>query len=330
MSKIKTRGRVKKYRAAIIGAGRIGSGFDNSRTAAVATHAHAFKNNPRVELVGFFDIQPEKARAAAKKWSVLAYKNLNDLLADKPDLISICTPDADHYPTLLKVLSSKPRLIICEKPLTANIRQARVVAEKIVKMNIPILVNYSRRFDSTIQKCRLDIKKKKYGKVISAVGVYNKGLLHTGSHLIDFARYLFGDVLDCQALNAIFDYHRNDPSVGGWLKLEDCPSLNLVVGDSRYYEIFEMDILLEKARLRFTNFGSVLAVQKIAKDKSYPEFSVLGRPKETAVKLNRAAVGLAGNAVNFLDKKVDLLCAGQDALKTQIVCGDLLKGLKNK
>ena len=117
VSKIKIPGRVKKFKAVIIGAGRIGSSFDTPAMPAVMTHAHAFHIHPQTELVGFFDVDKTKAQAAARKWSAAAFTSLVDMLKTvDPDIVSVCTPAVDHYSTLLKLLQFQPRLVLCEKP----------------------------------------------------------------------------------------------------------------------------------------------------------------------------------------------------------------------
>ncbi len=323
----KTLNKASRYRAVIVGAGRIGANFDTPDSANILTHAHAYRAHLSTELVGFFDVDRKMAQAAARKWNVAAFANLTEMLATvKPDIVSVCSPTATHFSVLNEIAEAgfKPRLVIVEKPVAETSAQIKKIKNKFSKLNIPLSVNYSRRFDAVARQVWSDIKNKKYGNVISAVGLYNKGLIHAGSHLLDLAGLFFGRVSSGKTLHKIYDHSKSDPSVSAWLKFTHCPNFFLIAGDSRAYEIFEMEILLEKARLKFFNAGQELSVELRVKDKLCPEFTVLGKPVIKKTELARCAYGLIQNAVDFLDKKAELYCALDDALKAQAICEKLI------
>ena len=223
-----------KYKAIIIGAGRIAAQFDSPNGKDVLTHAHAYRQNQKTELVGFFDINKSAARAAAEKWGVSAFDDLEQALIEtKPDIISICTPNHAHFSNLMEVAKHKPKIVICEKPFTSKIENAQKIIKIYKDSDIPILVNYSRRFDKAVQKLKKEIENKKYGKIICSSGIYTKGILHNGSHLVDLSRFLFGEIKDLFTFYAVNDYEKEDKSVAGFLKYENCPQFHLMVGDER-------------------------------------------------------------------------------------------------
>ncbi len=315
-----------KYKAGIIGAGRIASGFDAPAKKEILTHAHAYMVHPQTNLVGFVDINKETARAAGKKWLCSAFTDLEAMFREvKPDIVSICTPDENHFSILTKVNQYKPRLVICEKPATTDVQKTKEVLNLYKKTKTPLLINYSRRFDKKIQKLRKEIQSAKYGKILSACGIYTKGILHNGSHLIDLCRYFFGEVVSFRTEYAISDYRENDKSVAGFIKFEKCPCFHLMVGDCRKYSIFELDILLEKKRFRFFNSGLNISIQKVIKDPFLKGFFDLGKPIVNKTFLTRAQLALVDNAVGHLERKEPLICDIHDALKTQEVCELLLK-----
>jgi len=315
-----------KYKVGIIGAGRIASGFDNPRTKKILTHAHAYAVHPQTDLVGFFDINRKASKAASKKWSTFAFMSLEAMFREaKPDIISVCTPDENHFSTLVKVVRYRPRLVICEKPVTTDLQKTKKILNLYKAAKIPFLVNYSRRFDNKIQKLRREIRSSKYGKTLSASGIYTKGILHNGSHLIDLCRYLFGEVLEFKTMYAVPDYKKNDRSVAGFINFERCPHFHLMVGDARNYSIFELDILLEKKRFRFFNSGFNVSIQKVEKDPLFKGFQNLGKPAVVKTSLNRVPLTLVNNAINYLEHKQSLICDIEDVLKTQEFCELLLK-----
>ncbi len=318
-----------KYKAIIIGAGRIAAQFDSPNGKDVLTHAHAYCQNQKTELAGFFDINKSAAKAAAKKWSCSGFDDLEQaLIKIKPDIISICTPDHAHFSNLMEVVKYKPKIVICEKPFTAKTEDAQRVIRAYKDLNIPILINYSRRFDKTVQTLKKEVEDKKYGKIICSSGIYTKGILHNGSHLIDLSRFLFGEIKDFSVFYAVNDYDKKDKSVAGFLKYENCPQFHLMVGDERQYSIFELDIIFEKKRICFYDFGFYMFVQEIKNDPLFKGFKALGELVIKKTSLTEAMSCLIQNAVDFLENKTPLLSDMESAYQTQNICHSKLKNFK--
>lgn len=322
----KTSAKDKKYKVLILGAGRIASGFDTPKSKEVLTHAHAFIKHPKTELVGFFDVNQKVAKAAAQKWGVESFVNLEKTLREvQPDIVSICTPDETHE-EMLRLLAKYPvRLVICEKPLVTNIESAQNILKEYQKKSIALAVNYSRRYDVTLQKLAKDIQSGKFGKVLLAAGIYSKGLLHNGSHLLDIARVLLGEVKKVKPIFGRNDYKQEDPSIAAVYSFERCEQCFIGVGDDRKYGVFELDILCEKKRFRLTDFGFHLSMQSVEEDKLYKGFFGLGKTKQVSTDLPYALDVLVKNVVDHLERKVPLLCSGNDAFETQKVIQSVFK-----
>ena len=316
----------KKYRAVIIGAGRIAAQFDDVKSKNVLTHAHAYHLNPQVSLAGIFDIDFSKASLAAKRWETRSYEDFDKMFREiRPEIVSICTPDDQHFFVLRKILKYRPKIVICEKPITTKIADTEKIIKLYKKNKIPILVNYSRRFDGTVQKLKKELARGKYGKVIAATGIYSKGILHNGSHLIDLARYLFGKFKMALSLLAINDYDRQDKTVAGFLQFNGCPQFHLLATDQRHFTMFELDIICERARFRFVNEGFWLMTQSIEPDPVFAGYKVLSAPKRQTTQLDNAMSKLVNNAVEHLNNCVPLICTVEDALEAQKICFNLLK-----
>src|SRR5574341_1524277 len=87
-----------KYRALIVGAGRMGAGRDH-RSNWLYTHIEAYRAlSERVEVIGFVDRVLARAEWAAKKWDVgFAGDHVLGALRElQPDVVSICTPPSDR------------------------------------------------------------------------------------------------------------------------------------------------------------------------------------------------------------------------------------------
>ena len=314
----------ERYRAAIVGAGSIAALYDSPRDRAVLTHAHAFRRHPKTDLVGICDIDSRASKKAANRWSCAAYSDLDDMLIEtRPDIVSVCTPDADHVSTLLKVAKARPKLVICEKPVALDSRGLRQITDAYRK--IPVLVNYTYRFTDKIRKIRDGIRAGTYGKVLTASALYTKGLRHNGSHAIDLGRYLFGDVISVHALGKRNDYRKDDPSVSAVLAFRRCPEFHLMIGDAKHAFLMELDIICEKKRFRLVDVGFEITEQSVVRHPIYHAYSVMGPPVSASAGLDRSMLDMVDNAVRHLDRREALICTMGDAISTEAVCASLVK-----
>ncbi len=318
-----------KYKAIIIGAGKIAAHFDFPKSRRIMTHAHAYLKHPKTELAGFFDIDKNAAEKAAKKWGGNPYNDFDEIFArEQPDIVSICVPDECHYEMLIKTAKHKPRVIICEKPITNNFQDTQKAVAFFRRLNIPVLINYSRRFDKSMQKIKKEITQGKYGRVLCAYGIYNKGIVHNGAHLIDLARYLFGEVKKSSVLYHVSDYGKKDRSAAGFFKFDRCGQFYLAAGDNRSFFIFELDIILEKKRIRLLDSDQYLSWQNVISDPAYPGCKCLGKPAVKKTSINSALMSLIDNAADYLENKTPLICNINSAWRTEKICFELLNKCK--
>ncbi len=166
---------MRKHRAVVIGAGRIGAGYNWHDDAY--THAGAYQAlRDRVELVGFIEPDNDRAIAAKAKWLLPVYEDVpTGLQAMRPDIVSVCVQPMDQ-PAVIEFLKDEPiKGIWCEKPFTSKAGTT------------PIQVNYMRRGDWRHQ----DIKAKwPKGRLV----VYGKDDIHTRCHFEDLATYWDADL----------------------------------------------------------------------------------------------------------------------------------------
>jgi predicted dehydrogenase len=311
-----------KYSVALIGAGRIGCGFDAPGSENILTHAHAFSANANTKLVAIVDADAAKGKEEARRWGTTFYAEVEEMYAkEQPDIAVIATPDNTHIDMLERVTALEPKLIICEKPIVADLRdfeRAEALVEKV-----SIVVNFRRRFDPRVSELREELLAGKYGKVLSAVGIYSKGAVHTGVHMLDLVQNLFGRIQNIQPLSHTTDW-KGEPTVGGTVTLERCPQLYLVAGDERAYSIFELDILTERKRFRFLDEGLTLATHEVIDDPVYEGYRILGKQQIEKTGLDKAMENLASHAVNVLEGKEKPRVTLADALITERACFSLL------
>lgn len=195
-----------KYRAVIIGAGRIGAGWNwHDLTYTHAGAYHALRD--RVELVGFVEPDKERGVAAALEWSLPTFRTIEEgFRFTKPDIVSICTQPEQQREVLFSFSKmNHPQAIWCEKPF---------VGPAPAGFPYPIQVNYMRRADSTHQH----IADYRNGGTLV---VYAKDDIHTRCHFEDLSKW-WKCSLDYRVFNgpcayiyqATEEYQRHDNSNG--------------------------------------------------------------------------------------------------------------------
>jgi predicted dehydrogenase len=186
------------YNVLIIGCGNKGALSDapgSGNEHKFLSYAHAVKDHPGFEHLTFMDADSDKSYQAVKTWGGMNWFYDKDYIAPSDtDIAIVCTPDETHY-DILKQLSEYPlKLVICEKPLCTDLQQAREIVELYRQKNIPILVDYTRRFIPEYQQIKAEIDSGKWGKFLNGFCYFNRGWLHTASHFIDMALWFNGSL----------------------------------------------------------------------------------------------------------------------------------------
>ena len=140
---------MKKHTAAVVGVGRIGwtLGYDKKREQP-ASHVMALKKNPRVKLLAGVDSNPKQlALFKSRNPLVRAYASIDELYQNcSPDIVVVAVNEDSHLQTALDVLARQPRLMVLEKPVALNLREAAKIKNAAKKFGVPVLVNHERRF----------------------------------------------------------------------------------------------------------------------------------------------------------------------------------------
>lgn len=314
----------KIYKAAIIGSGDIASSFDSPESKDVLTHAHAYSLHPGFALCGFVDPDFSKAIIAAKKWGGRAYQTVEYLLkSERPEIVSVCSPDETHSKVVGQLEGKDILGGIIEKPLAANLNDARYIAKSPLVKDGKFLVNYSRLFVPEFQKLKQDYLKGNYGRLISVSGYYGKGLIHNGSHMISLLNWLFGNIKIVKKLSSIKDFTENDQSISAVLEFPAGVTGVLYVIDSRLYTIFELDLLFERSRVRMIDSGHKLEVYKLDKSKKYFGYTMMNPKEVIATSLGRSLFFAVDNLYHWLGGNQSPIFSVDDALTVQKICEDV-------
>jgi len=186
-------------RVLIVGLGRIGMGYDLSIAGGrrVETHASAFSAHEAFELVGGVDPDASCRRLFERTYRQPSYGELEPALRSvSADVVVIAVPTAYHRPTIEAILKvSPPEAILCEKPLSFLLNDARIIVDLCKRVKTKLFVNYVRRCDPGINIVRVKITRGELRGPVEGVVRYANGLLNSGSHFVNLMEYWLGPVL---------------------------------------------------------------------------------------------------------------------------------------
>ena len=117
-------------------------------------HLPALASHPQTQhSMAFADPNPTRLAAMQQKFkAAYAVADYHDLLG-KVDAVIVATPPHLHFPAA-KWFLEKGIHVLCEKPLTESIVEARELVEVSEKSGAKLAVNQTRRFFPTYQKIR--------------------------------------------------------------------------------------------------------------------------------------------------------------------------------
>jgi predicted dehydrogenase len=310
---------MKQYNVVIIGAGNIGAFFDEPASERILTHAHVFYNSEYFKLKGFYDNNLKKAEEAASRWNCKAYESMDSALKNA-DVVCCTVPDEYHYDVLDEIARYNVRLVFTEKPLTKTLLQAEDIISIYREKNIPILVNYTRRFLDEIGLVKSMIIE--YGSFIKGTGYYGKGIVHNGSHMIDLIKFILGDVTGYKKLDQVYDFYDDDPSVDARIEVMG-GTLILQAVDCRFTTIFELDLLFEKARVQILESGFLIKIYEVTDSPVFKGYKNYVKTKEINVDFNRAFVNAAENIRDVLEGREKLISSSENAVDVMKICCEL-------
>jgi predicted dehydrogenase len=315
------------YRAAIIGAGRIGAMLDEPWNPHILTHAHGYNACEGFEIVGFVDPNLDKAEAASARWGGAAFESIDKLFETQSvGVVSVCLPDELHYATLLALAEKPVKFIFLEKPAVRTLEEADVVRTLYGELPIRVQVNYTRRFVPEIRSIREAIRSGKYGAFLTGTGYYGKGLLHNGSHMVDLLQFLVGKVGKVAKVSETVDFYDQDPSVSALLTMGCGGDFYLCHIDSRKFHVFELDLTFESKRIRIFELGTIIEEYSVGDNRLFEGYRTLNKDAEFPTQHSKAMYHAIANIRNNLDRNEPLVCTLEESLETVKTCSRIMRG----
>jgi predicted dehydrogenase len=183
-------------KTAVIGTGNIGR-----------LHANCYRDNASTQLVAVCDVIPEKARAFAEEYGAKDFTSVSEMLASEEiDAVSVATGGVEngshHFEPVMQALEAG-KAVLCEKPISNDIEEARQMAKKAREKNLPFGINLNHRFTPAAAR----LKKFQEDGALGEVLFLNMALWFSGGdplpyhhiralhpHSIDVMRFFGGDI----------------------------------------------------------------------------------------------------------------------------------------
>ncbi len=249
-------------KCALIGLGRIGSTLEQDKyREKPCTHAGAIQTNQDCKLVGACDIDIKKQKTFSKQWGCKELFKNPEIMMKKttPDIVFIATHPETHKDILFTAIRNNVPVVICEKPLSDNVKDSKLMLNAIRNSKTKCIINHERRFSLDYIHVKKIIKSGIYGKLLSISGQLYMGnkrkpeklIWHDGTHMLDIINYLTEDEL-CfvgKSGNAAKD---SEETLVIQLKSNNIP-ITIQAGNSRNYIFFELDLSFSKGRIRIGN-----------------------------------------------------------------------------
>lgn len=251
---------MQKYRAAVIGCGKIGAGVERySAKIQPWAHASVFAQNERIEFVGLMDSDAGKLGKLAKDFpGIPFFTDVDEMMSQvKPEIVSVATLPESHAEIVDKILVYPVKAILCEKPIAHSLEAAEHLVAACKAKNIPLFINHIRRFDPEIRSAKKRLSE--LGEVMQAHSYYTRGIHNNGTHVIDMFRFFLGDVVSVVGIrNRKTENYTDLPgemNIDGLLIFASGSQAAIQTINSDAYSIFDFDFLARGGKVALRHFG---------------------------------------------------------------------------
>ena len=193
----------KKYKACLIGCGRMGATLDDEvegRPDAILwlpfSHAAAAVACDRTDLVAVSDAIAEKAESIRERYSAeRCYTDYQEMIEkEQPDIVCIATRPATHTEMTVYACEHGVKGIYCEKPLCCSMEEADAMVAAVEKHGVKFNYGTQRRYMAIYRQMRELIDAGELGDIHAVIAQYGASYALWGlTHAADMLLFLSGD-----------------------------------------------------------------------------------------------------------------------------------------
>lgn len=179
---------MKKMKVAVVGLGWMGK-----------VHLRNYSQMPKVEVVGVLDVDEKILQEVHEQYDVPVFQDLEKLLDQGPEAVSVCVPTVHHHATAMAVIGRGIPLLV-EKPLAASSAEGKELVETAKAKGVPLMVGHIERFNPAVERLHDLLSEENHviSIMFERVGPYPPRIQDVGvvrdlaSHDIDLACHLTG------------------------------------------------------------------------------------------------------------------------------------------
>ena len=251
-----------RYRAAVIGLGRMGSTFDDEIQRGGSLflpycHAPAYDASPHTELVAGADPHDEQRALFGERWGISSdhlYTDYREMLEkENLDVVSVTTTAKIRAQIVQDAALAGVKAIWAEKPISFSLAEADAMVQTCEQQGTALAVNCARRWNPFYYEARQMVEAGELGDILQVTAYSQSGISHNGSHIIDIMRYMAGD----GKVDWVFAEMESDEAAAGDDDLTGNGYLAFANGARGYYRStptgaagWDLDVIGEKARVR--------------------------------------------------------------------------------
>ncbi|MES2510100.1 MAG: Gfo/Idh/MocA family oxidoreductase [Pseudomonadota bacterium] len=248
----------------VVGLGQIGMGYDLELDPDQYVHSHcrAFSQHPSFHLAAAVDPDSHRREIFTRTFQAPAHATVEAALEQhQPAVVVIATPTHLHKDTLEKILAhSNPVAVLCEKPLSYDLEEARWMVSVCAEKGIHLFVNYMRRSVPGFLEVKRRIDSGEIQTPVKGMAWYSKGFLHNGSHFVNLLEYWLGPVQRTSVIakGRVLNQLDSEPDV--WIEFEK-GSVAFLAAWEEQFSHYTVELLSPSGRLRCERGGETISWQ---------------------------------------------------------------------
>lgn len=312
-------------RAAIIGAGRVSG-----------EHAKAYLACG-VKVVSFCSRTKESAERKIEELgiSATAYDDLDFMLdAEKPDVVSLCSPPELHASQTVKIANRGIHLAI-EKPVALNAEELNAMCHAVSQSGVRTIVGFVLRWNDLVLNIKRNFLQRigpifyletdywhgsshekghiahEYGTRAEPIGAFLGG----GCHAVDMARFLAeSDVVEVVALTPYQQENALQRTTAALVKFANGMIGKMSATDEVFMPyLFNIMLFGKDGSIRLNRFYSRRSLSKI------PEM-IEGMAPDSGAVWHHPFRGMLQELIDCIVQNRETSCSLRDSLNTHLVC----------
>ena len=315
--------------ALLVGLGEVGLGYDLDLPAEgyVLTHARALSAHPAFELLAGVDPDEERRALFTSHYRRPVFADMAHAFEEvSPELVVIAGPTRLHAKLLQQLVARGGiRAILCEKPLSYDLDEARGMVQACENAGIRLYVNYMRRSDPGVIRVKAWIDAGRIAAPFKGVAWYSKGFLNNGTHIFNLLAYWLGPMQRFDIIDAGRTWSHGDPEPDVRVRFAQ-GSVNFLAAREESFSHYTVELIASNGRLRYEQGGESIEWQGVQDDPHFPGYRTLAPvPEQIPTQMTRYQWNVTNELAAALEGRPHHLCPATDALATLAACRKIVE-----